>query len=86
MDAFLMNIPHPDVDINAEINLNVMCRTMNSRDWDYGVASLEHNPNQDRACIYWRQGDSESQWLMRGPNGFVMRIIKNNQVVYQRPF
>ena len=81
-----MNIVHPDVDINAEISLNVLCRTMNSRDWEYGVQTLDNNPNVDRACIFWRADCSESQWLMRGPNGYVMRIIKDNQVVYQRPF
>jgi hypothetical protein len=81
-----MDNPHPVVDINAEINLNVLCRTMNSSDWDYGVATLDQYPNMDNACIYWKHGDSESQWLMRGPNGYVMRIIKDNQVVYQRLF
>jgi hypothetical protein len=86
MNAFPMNIVHPIGDLNEEIYLNVLTRTMNNRDWEYGVATLEHDPNVDRACVYARQGDSESQWLMRGPNGPVMRIIKDNQVVYQRPF
>lgn len=86
MNDFTMNIVQPDIDINADINLNVLTRTMNNRDWDYGVTTLEQNPNQDRVCIYWRQGDSESQWMIRGPNGPIMRIIKDNQVVYQRLF
>ena len=86
MNVFPMNIAHPNVDLNEDIYLNVLTRTMNNRDWEYGVAELQHNPKVDRACIYARQGDSESQWLMRGPKGPVMRIIKDNQVVYQRLF
>ena len=75
----------PDVDPTLIIETHQMCRTMNNRDWEYGISALERNPNKNQACVYWRMDDTETQWVIRGPNGFVMRIIKNGEVIYQRP-
>lgn len=75
----------PDVDPTLIIECNQICRTMNNRDWEYGIRILENNPSENQACVYWRMGDTESQWVIRGPNGLVARIIQNGVVISQRP-
>jgi hypothetical protein len=75
----------PDVDPTLVIECNQLCRTMNSREWDYCINILQNNPDKKQSCVYWRLGDTETQWVIRGPNGLVSRIIKNGVVVSQHP-
>lgn len=75
----------PDIDPTLIIECNQICRTMNNKDWDYCISALEHNPDKMQACVFWRMGNTESQWVIRGPNGLVMRIIKDGIVISQHP-
>lgn len=80
---------HPNVDVNIIINPNQQIRTLNSAEWDYGIERLNVNPELRAACVLWRKFDpnfEESYWLFRGPNGPVIRVYNNNEVIYQRSY
>jgi hypothetical protein len=76
---------HPDVDVNEIIEIDPVIRTLRNTEWEYGIQRLESDPNLNAVCILWYVND-DSYWLMRGANGPVMRVMKRNQVVYQRPY
>ena len=77
---------HPDVDVNEIIEIDPVIRTLGSNKWDYAIQRLESDPNLNAACVLYHYVDNSSYWLMRSTNGPVMRVMKRDQVVYQRPY
>lgn len=73
----------PNIDVNEIIECQGLLRTLNNRQFDYGVERLNNNPELQAVCILWfRYGDS--YWIMRANNGYVYRVIANNNtVIYQ---
>jgi hypothetical protein len=73
----------PDVDVNEIIEAQGLIRTLNNYDFECGVERLNNNPELQAVCILWFR-DHESYWIMRGKNGYVYRVIANNNtVIYQ---
>jgi hypothetical protein len=85
MSSIESTFVHPDVDVNEIIEIDPVIRTLRNTEWEYGIQRLESEPNLNAVCILWHVND-DSYWLMRGANGPVMRVMKRNQVVYQRPY
>jgi hypothetical protein len=76
---------HPDVDVNEIIVSDPIIRTLRNTEWEYAIQRLESDPTLNAACVLWHVND-DTYWLMRSANGPVMRIMKGNRVVYQRPY
>jgi len=83
---FERNFQQPEFDVTEVVETNRLTRTMNSDVWNYAIRRLNEFPNLDAACVFWRFGCPETQWALRSPNGPIMRIIINNEVVFQRPY
>jgi hypothetical protein len=83
---FERNFQQPQFDVTQVVTTDRLTRTMNSAEWNCAIQRLNNNPNLDAACVFWRLGCPESQWALRSPNGPIMRIIINNEVVFQHPY
>lgn len=80
---------HPNVDVRLIINPNEQIRTLNSAEWNYGIERINMNPELHAACVWWRKLDpnmEDSYWIFRGPNGPVIRVYKNREIIYQHPY
>lgn len=85
MSSIESTFVHPDVDINEIIEIDPVIRTLRNTEWEYAIQRLESDSSLNAVCVLWR-ADQDSYWLLRGANGFVMRVIKDDKVVYQRPY
>jgi hypothetical protein len=77
---------HPDTDVNEIIEIDPIIRTLGNNKWEYAIQRLESDPNLNAVCVLYHYINNDSYWLMRSINGPVMRVMKGNKVVYQRPY
>jgi RecA-family ATPase len=86
MNSFEANFKHPNVSIYDEINEGVMTRSISSDKWEHALNRLRTISDLDCVCILWHHTNDSSYWLMRGEKHYIIRIIMNGRIVYQKPW
>lgn len=70
----------PNIDINKIIKCQGLIRTLNNYQINYGIEQLNNNLELQAVCILWFR-NYESYWILRNKNGYIYRVIDNNNIV-----